>query len=206
MAVREEVGRDPHGRPRRVDVVAARAVLLEDVVLDGAAQVSSRHALLLRDELVEQEQQRRRRVDRHRGRDLVQRDAVEEQLHVGDRVDRDTGPPHLAHGARIVGVVPELRREVEGDRETGLATLEQVPEALVRLLGGREPGVLPDRPRTAAVHVLVGPAGEGVLAGKLELETLDVVLGVDGLDLDPGVGLAPFLGGCHRGIVRRVAH
>ena len=36
-AVGEEVRRQPHRRPRREDVVPARDVLLEDVVLDGAA-------------------------------------------------------------------------------------------------------------------------------------------------------------------------
>ena len=38
-AVGEEVGRDPHRGPRREDVVPARDVLLEDVVLDGAAEL-----------------------------------------------------------------------------------------------------------------------------------------------------------------------
>ena len=120
---------------------------------DGAAQRVAGHALLLGDELVEQQQQRGRRVDRHRRRDLVERDAVEEQLHVGDRVDRDAGAPDLAERARIVGVVAELRRQVERDREARLPALEQVAEARVRLLRRREAGVLADRPRPAAVHV-----------------------------------------------------
>ena len=137
-AVREQVGREPHRRPRREDVVPARDVLLEDVVLDRAAQRVRRDALLLGDELVEQQQERRRRVDRHRRRHLAERDPVEQHLHVGERVDRDAGPPDLALGARIVGVEPELRRQVERDREPGLPALEQVAEALVRLLGRRE--------------------------------------------------------------------
>ncbi len=41
-AVREEVGREPHRRPRREDVVPARDVLLEHVVLHGAAQPLAR--------------------------------------------------------------------------------------------------------------------------------------------------------------------
>ena len=41
-AVGEEVGREPHRRPRREDVVAARDVLLEHVVLHGAAQLLAR--------------------------------------------------------------------------------------------------------------------------------------------------------------------
>ena len=169
-AVGEEVGRDPHRRARRVDVVPARDVLLEDVVLDGAAQPVGGHALILRDELVEEQQQRGRRVDGHRRRDLAERDAVEQHLHVGERVDRDAGAPDLARGVRVVRVVAELRRQVECDREAGLAALEQVAEALVRLLGGGEAGVLADRPGTAAVHVRVRPARERVLARQLEVE------------------------------------
>ena len=53
-AVREQIGRDPHRRPRREDVVPARDVLLEDVVLHGAAELRTVDALLLGDELVEQ--------------------------------------------------------------------------------------------------------------------------------------------------------
>ena len=154
-AVGEQVGRQPHRRARREDVVPARDVLLEDVVLDGAAQRRAGDALLLGDELVEQEQQRRRRVDRHRRRDLVERDPVEQDLHVGERVDRDAGAADLALGERVVGVVAELGRQVERDREAGLPAVEQVAVALVRLLGRREACVLADRPRPAAVHVRV---------------------------------------------------
>ena len=59
-AVLEDVGGQPHRRLGRVDVVAARHVLLEHVVLDGAAQLLGGHALLLADQLVEQQQDRRR--------------------------------------------------------------------------------------------------------------------------------------------------
>jgi hypothetical protein len=38
----------------------------------------------------------RRRVDRHRRRDLVERDAVEQAAHVLDRVDRDADLADLA--------------------------------------------------------------------------------------------------------------
>ena len=95
-AVREEVGREPHRRSRREDVVASRDVLLQHVVLHGAAELLPGDALALGDELVEQEEQRGRGVDRHRGRDLAERDPVEQRLHVAERVDRDAGPADLA--------------------------------------------------------------------------------------------------------------
>ena len=191
-AVREQVRRQPHRRPRREDVVPARDVLLEDVVLHRAAQRGAGDALPLGDELVEQQQQRRRRVDRHRRRDLAERDPGEQDLHVGDRVDRDARPADLAERARVVRVVAELRRQVEGDREPGLAALEQVAVALVRLLRRGEAGVLPDRPRPAAVHVGVRPARVRELARQLE-RGRRVARRVDGLDLDPRFGR------CHGG-------
>ena len=125
-------------------------------------------SLTLGDELVQEEQQRRRRVDRHRGRDLAERDSLEQSLHVGDRVDRDAGPPDLALGERVVRVVAELRREVERDGEPGLAAIEEVAEARVRLLGRAVARVLAHRPRTPAVHRSVGAARERELAGELE--------------------------------------
>ncbi len=186
---REQIGGEPHGRARREDVVAARDVLLEDVVLHRAAQRRAPDAALLRDELVEEQEQRGRRVDRHRRRDLVERNPVEQDLHVGERVDRNSGAPDLAQRARVVRVVAELRRQVERDREPRLPAREQVPVALVRLLGRGEAGVLPDRPRAAAVHVPIRTAGERELAGRLERRR-SIVGRVDRLHLDAGLGLA----------------
>ena len=171
---------------RREDVVAARDVLLQDVVLHRAAEVGGRNALAFRDELVEKQEQRRRRVDRHRRRDVGERDAGEQDLHVGERVDRDAGAADLAERTRIVGVVAELRRQVERDRESRLAVVEQIAVALVRLLRARETGVLTDRPRLAAVHVRVRPARERRLARRLE-RPRRVGGGVDRLHLDAGL-------------------
>ena len=160
------------------------------------------HALLLGDELVEEQQQRGGRVDRHRGRDLAERDAVEKDPHVRERVDRDTGAADLAERVRVVGVVAELGREVERDREPRLAAVEQVAEACVRLLGRGEARVLADRPRPAAVHVRIGAPGVRKLARELELGAADVVSRVDGLDLDARVRLA-LLRARHGVMVRR---
>ena len=95
------------------------------------AQLLGGHALLLADELVEEQQHARRSVDRHRGGDLVERDLVERGAHVVDRVDRHAGAPHLAQAAGVVGVEPELGGQVEGHAQPGRAVLEQVAVALV---------------------------------------------------------------------------
>ena len=151
-------------------------------------ELLARHALLLGDELVEQQQHRGRRVDRHRGRDLVERDAVEGHPHVLERVDRHAGAADLAQAARVVGVQAELGRQVEGHAEARGPVLEQVLVALVGLAGGGVAGVLAHRPAALAVHLAVDPAREGKLARLAEVEVLGHVrLVVERLDLDPGV-------------------
>ena len=91
-AVLEDVGDDPHRRPRRVHVGAAGDVLLEQIVLDRARDLIAADTLLLGDELVEQQQDRRRRVDRHRRRHLVERD-VGQQQSACRRSSRSPRPP-----------------------------------------------------------------------------------------------------------------
>jgi hypothetical protein len=49
-----------------------------------------------------EQQDRRRGVDRHRGRDRVERDLVEADPHVLDRVDRDPGAAHFTATQGIV--------------------------------------------------------------------------------------------------------
>src|SRR5207253_4210813 len=133
----------------------------QDVVLHRAGDLFRRTALLLRHELVQEQKHRSGGIDGHRGRDPIERDVLEKGLHVLERVDRDADLADLAVGHRVVGVVADLRRQVERDRKPGLALLEQEAVALVRLRGGAEAGVLPHRPEAAAIHVLVDATREG---------------------------------------------
>ncbi len=162
-------------------------------------------ALLLAHELVEQQQARRGRVDRHRRRDLVERDAGEGRAHVVDRVDRDARAANLAETAFVVGVEAELRRQVEGHREARRALREQVAVALVGLLRRRVAGVLAHRPELTAVHLAVYPARVRVAPGLAELELCrEVVLVVERLDLDARVGESPRVVGTYDGRDREV--
>ena len=55
----------------------------------------------------------------------IERDPVEEDLGVGERVERDADPADLLLDVGVVGVVADLGRQVERDREPGAALLEQ---------------------------------------------------------------------------------
>ena len=129
------------------------------------------------------------RVDGERDGHAVGGDAVERLLHVEERVDRHADPAHLALGARVVGIEPELGRQVEGDVERVLAVGHEVLEARVRLRRRAEADVLAHRPHARAVHVGMDPAGERVLAGLAEVPAVvepgHVVGPVHRLDLDP---------------------
>ena len=191
VAVLEQVRGEAHRGHGRIDVVAARDVLLEHVVLGRAAQLLAGNALLLADKLVQQQQARGRRVDRHRRRHLVQRHVVERGTHVVDRVDRHARAPHLAQAAWVVGVETQLRRQVERHRQSGGALREQVAVALVGILRGGVARVLADRPRLLAVHLAVHAARVGELARLAEVEARrEVLLRVQLRDLDAGVGEA----------------
>ncbi len=159
-AVRHHVGHQPHRGHRRKDVGAARDVLFEHVVLHGAAELLERNAAPARDRQHEREQDRGRRVDRHRDGDAVERDLGEERLDVGDRIDRDADFADFAARLRRIGVVAELRRQVEGDRESGDAVVEQVAVARVGFRGAREARILAHRPMPPAIHVAADAARE----------------------------------------------
>src|SRR5713101_9706922 len=90
---------------------------------------------------------RRRRVDRHRGIDLAERNAVEERLHIAPMADRDTRLPDLTRRDGSVGVVAILGRKVESDREAALALLEVAQETAVRLARVTKPRIGSDNPR-----------------------------------------------------------
>ena len=158
------------------------------------------HALLLGHELVEQEQERRGRVDRHRRRDLVERDAGEQACHVGQRVDRDAGAADLAarHAGRrsrspagSAGRTRSRGRSGRGRAGSGSARSTPPPRR------SRRTGAS----STAGRGTCPGTAARvGVLARRLEL-TRRVGGRVDGLHLDARLG-APIAALSH-GVDRR---
>ena len=125
--------------------------------------------------------------------------------------DRDADPADLALRLGRVGVVAHLGRQVEGDRQPGLALVEEVAEPPVGLLGGREARVLAHRPEAAAVHRRLDAARERVLTGTAQVAILVEAGGVgrrvEVADDDPRRGLegVAALRGGPRALARRVS-
>jgi len=189
-AVGKDIGDEAHGGFGREDVGAAGDVFLEDVVLDRAAQLIRAHALLLGHGDVHGEQDGGGRVDGHAGGDLVERDAGEELLHIVNGGDGDADLADLARRHDVIAVITDLGGQVEGDREAGLALVEQEAVALVGFLGGGVAGVLAHGPEAPAVHGGLDAAREGVLAGEAELlEVAALSRESNTRDIDAGGGL-----------------
>ena len=101
----------------------------------------------------------------HRGGDLVERQAVEQQFHVGQRGDGHAAFAELACGFRRICVVTIEGRHVKGDREARLSLRQQILEAFVGLFGGAEAGKHAHRPQFAAVAGGLDASGERIAPG-----------------------------------------
>ena len=135
-------------------------------------QLRARHAGLLGGHDVHRPDHGGGRVDGHRGADLADRQAVEQDLHVRQAADRHAAGPELALGHRVVMVVAVQGRHVVRDREAGAAGGDQLLEAIVRVLGGAEAGEHAHRPQPAAMAGRMDAAREGRLAGQAEVVDL----------------------------------
>ena len=159
--VRKNVGDDADRGRGRIDVGVPHHELFEDVVLDRARQLDLRHALFLGGDDVERQDRQHGAVHGHGHAHFVERNPREQRAHVVDRVDGDTRHADVASHARMVTVVAAVGGEVEGDREAFLAGGEVAPVEGVGILGSREAGILPHRPRLRHIHGRVGAAQIG---------------------------------------------
>ena len=201
--VLDGVDDEAHGGPRGEDVLVLGDIFLEDVVLDGAAELFLGDALFFGGDDVHGPDDGGGGVDGHGGGDLIEGDAIEENLHVGEGGDGDAALAELALGGAVVGVVAVEGGHIEGGAEAGLAVLEEVLEAGVGLLGGAVAGEHAHGPEAAAVAGGMDATGVGELAGESDVLKVGGVVeaggGVDGIHGDIGgsgeEGVADGLGG-----------
>ncbi len=204
---------DPHAEFRSVDVRIADHVFLEDIVLDRTGELIQRHALLLGRHDVESHHRQHRAVHGHRNGHLVQGNAVEQHLHVFDRIDRHAGLAHVADDARVVAVVAAMGRQIKRHRQPFLARGQIAAIEGVAFLGGRKSGVLAHGPGPGHIHRSVGAAQKRRQARheSLMLTSSRVDRPVEGLDSNFFVGppgqivRLPLRGAAHFGrpLIRR---
>ena len=168
-------------------------VLLEDVVLQCAVQHVGLNPLRPGGGDVQGKQHRGGGVDGHGGADPVQGNPIEKGLHVHQAADGDANLSYLALGQRVVRVVADLRRQVEGDREAGLPLVQKVSVSPVRLAGTGVAGILAHGPHPALVHVGLHATSVGVLTGIPDICVVagfglrEVIRRIHRIQLQPGV-------------------
>ncbi len=182
----DDVGDDAHRGSGRIDVGVPDHELFEDVVLDRAGELVLRDALFLGGDDEAGEHRQHRAVHGHRHAHLVERDAVEQDLHVLDGVDRDAGLADIADDARMVAVIAAMRRQIERHRQAHLPALQALAVKLVRVLRGGEAGILPDGPGPVGVHGGARPAQKRRKAGHAaqRLEMFEIGRGIERLHRD----------------------
>ena len=162
--VANDVTDDAHRGGWRVDVGVANHELLQDVVLDRPRQLVLRHTLLFRRHHVARQHRQHGAVHGHGHAHLVERNLVEQDLHVLDRVDRHPGLAHVTGHARVVAVVATVGGQVKGDADALPAAGQRLAVERIGFLGGRKAGVLADGPGPHRVHAGLGAAQVGLKA------------------------------------------
>ena len=154
--VAEDIADDPHGAFRRINVGVADHELFQDVVLNGAAELLRRHALLFGRHDVERHDGQDGAVHGHGDGHLVERDLVEENLHVQHGVDGHAGLADVADYALVVRIVAAVGGQIESHRQTLLSRRQIAPVEGVGFLGCGEARVLADGPGLAGIHGGIG--------------------------------------------------
>jgi hypothetical protein len=91
-------------------------------------------------------------VHGHRHRHAIEGNLIEQHLHVEDRVDGHSGLADVPVTRSMVGVVAAVRSQVECDGEPFLSRGQVAAIERVGLFGGREAGILANRPGLHHVH------------------------------------------------------
>ena len=167
----DQIGDQAHRRPGREDVLLLGLVLLQDVVLNGAAESGPAHAVLLGHRDVHGHGNGGWTVDGHRGGDLVQFYAREQVLHVGQAVHRNSCSADFADRPLVVGVAAHEGGHVERSGQPGSPGSQQGVEPGIGVSRGAESREHPHGPQLAAVPGGIKPPGVGIVA---RLQTVSV--------------------------------
>ena len=122
----DDIGNDPHRGFGRVNIGVTHHEFFQNVILNGARQQRFIVALFFahHDEIGQNRDHRA--IHGHRNRNLVQRDAVEENFHIFHAVDRHASLAHIAHHTGVIAVIAAMGGQIEGHRYTLLARRQRL--------------------------------------------------------------------------------
>ena len=119
--IAENIGDNFHRGFRWVDIGIAHHELLENIILDGPAQLFRRHTLFLSCHDIKRHDWQNRSVHGHRYRNVAERNLIEKNFHVFDRIYSYTRFPDVANHTLMIRIVTTVSRKIKCDREPFLA-------------------------------------------------------------------------------------
>ena len=137
----DHVADKAQARLGRKDIRAARQIFFYDVVLRRALEGLRLHPLALSRGNIQRQQPGRRAVNRHGGIHLAERNIGEQGFHIADMTNRDADFSNLPARQGVIAVVAGLRRQVEGNRQAGLAFTQIEPVECITRPRGRVTGI-----------------------------------------------------------------
>jgi len=174
-AVFKNVSNQTHRRFNRKNIGSAGCVFFQNIILDGAAELISRYALLFSDCDVHSQQYGCRCVDGHGCRNLAQINMVEKDFHIFQGINGYTYLADFADSHFVIRVIADLGRKVKC---AGTAVFNQVTITLVGFFSGSEACIHTHSPETAAVHGRLYAAGIRIFARDAEvsfiIKTFDI--------------------------------
>ena len=113
---------------------------------------SGGHALLLaRDDEIRQHR-KHRAIHGHGHAHAVERNAVEQDFHVLDGIDRHARLADIAFDPGMIAVIAAMGGKIERHRQAHLPRLQILAVEEIGFLGGGKTGILADGPGPAGIH------------------------------------------------------
>jgi hypothetical protein len=97
---------------------------------------------------------------------MLERNAVEQDFHILDAINRNTSLANIPDNARMVAVIAPVGCEIESDRKALLPSGQIAAVKCIGFLSSRETRILADRPWAARIHRRTHTARKWRKAGK----------------------------------------
>ncbi len=148
----KNIGDNLHGKLRRINVRVTHHELFQNIILNGSGQLIQRSSLFQTGNNVECQNGQHSTIHSHGYGHFVQRNLIEQNLHIQNRIHSYTGFTYVTDYTRVVGVVTAVRCQVERYRQSFLSGSQVTAIESVGLFCRRESGVLANRPGTQRIH------------------------------------------------------
>ena len=137
---------------RRIDEGVTHHELLQNIVLNSTTEKLLLHTLFLSSNNVETHYRKHSSVHGHGDRHLVQRNTVEQDLHILNGIDSDSSHTDISSHTRMIRIISTVSSKIEGNRQTLLTGSKILTVEGIGSLSSRETSILTNGPGLLRVH------------------------------------------------------